>query len=59
MIIKCLLCFAITASVVSFLGGMVIGAKFEKETICGDIMFYYHGDLPVKDCVNKVYKADK
>ena len=50
---RCFIVLCVLAIIVTALGGMVIGFKMGKDSICGDIAFYYHNDLPVKGCVEK------
>ena len=53
---KCLLSLALSSLVITFLAGLYFGFLVGKESVCGDIAFYYHNDLPVKDCVQKGVK---
>lgn len=50
---KCILSFFLVIIGSAFLGGIYAGFEIGKESVCGDIAFYYNNDLPVKACMRK------
>jgi len=54
---KCILSFLLLIIGATFLSGIYAGFQLGKESVCGDIAFYYNNDLPVKACIETVKKA--
>ncbi len=51
MLNKCIFCAAMLATIFAYIGGVVMGMKTENDKICGDVAFYYHNDLPIRECI--------
>lgn len=48
---RCFCSFLMLLVIAAFLGGLYAGFHLGKESVCGDVAFYYHNDLPIKACV--------
>ncbi len=48
---KCVCGLIIVSFISTFLIGLYSGFSMGKDSVCGDIAFYYNNDLPVKACV--------
>jgi formate-dependent nitrite reductase membrane component NrfD len=55
---KGICCIVILTIIGAFFSGLYAGFILGKESVCGDIAFYYNNDLPVKSCVEKGNKHD-